>query len=600
MQTYYQGTKNNEFLKTLSQDLPQIFEIDKEILNIQPNITFVVPQNLIDNSIIKITIDNQSHDVNLGTFGIRDDIFAYIIDICNMIQLKLMSIENNPTPIVTYNALSIKNFQTVQLIFKQATSVQILQSSSTNNYWLQKLLGTNDSEMISVRDTQEQSDGSFNYRVNFPFKFYSNFIRRINVLCPLLNETTIFENQQNQYNILRSNLDQFPGTRVTITAPNQSTITTQQLINGISISFTDENYHLIELDQQYYIELNVQKTKQRQQMEIERQQQLQFNAQIKQQQEQLYYQEQQLKQKIMVDQIQDKVHQVEQNYTEYKRKMDSLPIEDSDVIALKNKKKQIDDLKIKEQNLIQFIEKPITDDQTVQQYFNDKNQAAQNLDEVINQMNQYVTEYHQASQFLKLNPNEDQKLADAQNTLTGAVDGLKQDYTNGNIGYKKVQDTLEYELQQYNDIVGEGFQLSMDEFLNNIFMEHEDQKQIAEEQEKEFDQPNTNNQQQEEKPVIKKEKNDINDGLKVYKINGTIESYKLDIPDAKCEYYIKNLQQYEIYNKTTNRTIDVKFNKNNQPYIEVQLNQGRRRKILISDTIDMNAVQNRWNNMYGE
>ncbi|CAL6092817.1 Hypothetical_protein [Hexamita inflata] len=598
MQTYYQGTKNNEFLKTLSQDLPQIFEIDKEILNIQPNITFVVPQNLIDNSIIKITIENQSFDVNLGTFGIRDDIFAYIIDICNMIQIKLMQ-ENNLSPIVTYNALSIKNFQTVQLIFKQSTSIQILQSNSPNNYWLQKLLGTNDTEMISVKDVYEQSDGTTNYRINFPIKFYSNFIRRVNVLCPLLNETTIFENQQNQYNILRSNLDQFPGTRVTITAPNQSTITTQQLINGISISFTDENYHLIELDQQYYIELNVQKTKQRQQMEIERQQQLQFNAQVEQQQQQLLYQEQQLKQKIMVDQIQDKIHQVEQNHIEHNRKMNTLPIEDSDVIALKNKKKQIDELKTLEQNLVQFIDKPITEDQNIQDYFTQKNQAAQQLDEVIKQMSQYVTEYHDASQFLKQNPQEDQILANAQNALTGAIDGLKSDYNNGMIGYKNVEDTLEYELQEYNNKVGEGFQLSMNEFLNNIFNEH-DQQEIAEEQDKEFDQTNTQQNEQEEKPVIKKQKNVINDGLSVYKINGTVESYKLDIPQAKYDYYIVNSKEPKVYNKSTNRNIEIKFNKNNQPYIEVQLNQGKRRTVPLNEVIDMQAVQNRWTKMYGE
>ena len=51
--------------------------------------------------------------------------------------------------------------------------------------------------MSSTKDTLPQTDGSYLYRINFPKKYYTNFIQRINILCPRLNETTIYENGKN-------------------------------------------------------------------------------------------------------------------------------------------------------------------------------------------------------------------------------------------------------------------------------------------------------------------------------------------------------------------------------------------------------------------
>ncbi|CAL6057098.1 Hypothetical_protein [Hexamita inflata] len=554
MQTYYEGDQNNQFLKTLSQDLVKIFQIDKDILDVQPSITFVVPQNMIDNAIIKIQIEESPiYDINLGSFGVRDDIFQYIIDICQIIQYQLL---DKQKIVVTYNPLSIKNNQLVQLKFDQPTKMQI------QNYWLQKLLGANDEIITSVNFPL--ADGTNQYRLTFPNKYYQNFIKRINVLCPLLNETTIFENKKDQYNFLRNNLDQPPGTRVCITSGSQSTITTQQLINGISVSFTDENYHEIPLDQKYYIELNVQKNKQRQQIEIEKQQQLQYLQQEIQQKEQEQYQQQQIKQQIMIEGINKNVNQVEQEYLQ--RQNIQLPEEGA--IFFSEKKQQIENEKEKERELVDQLNQQIQENETVLEYYNRRNNLAQKLKQVFGQQDQYITEYMNASNHLKQNPQADEKLAQDQNQLTNAMDGIRQDYNNGTLDIQDVEKYMEDEIIQYQQKQPD-FTIDPTQFYNDLFSEY-----TFEEQE------------QEQNQNIEKERKVA--GLQTYTIkedpsNTTL--FKLNTPDSLQNYFIT--EYGSVYNQSTGQNIQLYQNNNQEYYFNMKNKQNRMVKIKLDKTIDM-------------
>ncbi|CAL6053833.1 Hypothetical_protein [Hexamita inflata] len=430
------------------------------------------------------------------------------------------------------------------------------------NYWLQKLLGANDEIITSVNFPL--ADGTNQYRLTFPNKYYQNFIKRINVLCPLLNETTIFENKKDQYNFLRNNLDQPPGTRVCITAGSQSTITTQQLINGISVSFTDENYHEIPLDQKYYIELNVQKNKQRQQIEIEKQQQLQYLQQEIQQKEQEQYQQQQIKQQIMIEGINKNVNQVEQEYLQ--RQNIQLPEEGA--IFFSEKKQQIENEKEKERELVDQLNQQIQENETVLEYYNRRNNLAQKLKQVFGQQDQYITEYMNASNYLKQNPQADEKLANDQNQLKNAIDGVKEEYNKGLLDYHEANDILSYELAEFQQNQPD-FTIDPTQFYQDLFSEY------ALEEE-----PHSTFHEMEKEGKVA--------GLQTYYIKDVPDCptlFKLNTPDSRQDYYITDYGS--VYNYTTGKNIQLYQNQNNEYFFNMKDKNNRMVKIKLNKTIDI-------------
>ncbi|CAL6011934.1 Hypothetical_protein [Hexamita inflata] len=322
---YYQGSVNNERLLTDAAYFNDINEIDKDEYDIQPTVIFTVPDNLINENTIFVTVDSiKRSDKEVYTctfpvtlakdFGIRQTELQYINDIMETILDTY-----NKTYIIDYEQVIMEyDVKYFQRLYKTRLLFSVKATICVQHYWLAKLLGAEVGKTYTSVETQN------GHAITFDNKLVLNFIKTLHVFCPIIQEPTLLKTPDgkssiSKYLLIRKNLDAAPQSTVTITIGTVATIRRQYLLQGIQIQFTDENFVEIPLTDKYNLELTIGKSKRRQEFEIEkaqaRQQEYQeteFKRKQEEQKEQEYQLQQLMKQNVTQEEVIQKFQQIMQ------------------------------------------------------------------------------------------------------------------------------------------------------------------------------------------------------------------------------------------------------------------------------------------------
>ncbi|CAL5978864.1 Hypothetical_protein [Hexamita inflata] len=322
---YYQGSVNNERLLTDAAYFNDINEIDKDEYDIQPTVIFTVPDNLINENQILVTVDSiKRSDKKVYTctfpvtlakdFGIRQTELQYINDIMETILDTY-----NKTYIIDYEQVIMEyDVKYFQRLYKTRLLFSVKATICVQHYWLAKLLGAEVGKTYTSVETQN------GHAITFDNKLVLNFIKTLHVFCPTIQEPTLLKTPDgkssiSKYLLIRKNLDAAPQSTVTITIGTVATIRRQYLLQGIQIQFTDENFVEIPLTDKYNLELTIGKSKRRQEFEIEkaqaRQQEYQeteFKRKQEEQREQEYQLQQLMKQNVTQEEVIQKFQQIMQ------------------------------------------------------------------------------------------------------------------------------------------------------------------------------------------------------------------------------------------------------------------------------------------------
>ncbi|CAL6106703.1 Hypothetical_protein [Hexamita inflata] len=204
-------------------------------------------------------------------------------------------------------------------------------SISIKGYWLSKLLGAGQvANGMSYRyDLKEYvqdiigDDGNIiqknYYEIVFPEKFYMNFVKTLNITCNQVSTEQIIKGQK-RFMFLRQDIDAEPGQQISVTSGQLVTLKREYLQQGIQIQFHDENFQVIPLQDVYYLELYVGKSKRRQQIEYLNQQSV-----IERQQDENFMKEQQkqelenYKLQLLIQQNQEQDQITKKMFTEIKQ-----------------------------------------------------------------------------------------------------------------------------------------------------------------------------------------------------------------------------------------------------------------------------------------
>ncbi|CAL6026121.1 Hypothetical_protein [Hexamita inflata] len=307
---YYEGHQNEDFLYTDYQYYRELSQIDNEEFDIQPTVSFVVPGTLLDGSKIILrtkykAIDEQGQMIIKDTgdyvvtlpkeFGTRQTELMYLVEIANLIQDQIQAKIDKEYLVIAQTEWLQKHLKARFAITGEQTTIKFPEESC----WLAKLLGakifksnnftagqiTRDGQTITVDEDGNELDANgliktlFNktmYKTNadkcitFDYTMYLNLIKTVHITCKYITKQTVLAKYK-QYIILKHTLDITPLARVKITSDFLSTISKDQLYKGIQISFYNEDFHLIPMDDNtfYEVELSISKSRKRAQLEID-------------------------------------------------------------------------------------------------------------------------------------------------------------------------------------------------------------------------------------------------------------------------------------------------------------------------------------------
>ncbi|CAL6058704.1 Hypothetical_protein [Hexamita inflata] len=285
-------------------------QIDNEEFDIQPTVSFVVPGTLLDGSKIILrtkykAIDEQGQMIIKDTgdytvtlpkeFGTRQTELMYLVEIANLIQDQIQAKIDKEYLVIAQTEWLQKHLKARFAITGEQTTIKFPEESC----WLAKLLGakifksnnftagqiTRDGQTITVDEDGNELDANgliktlFNktmYKTNadkcvtFDYTMYLNLIKTVHITCKYITKQTVLAKYK-QYIILKHTLDITPLARVKITSDFLSTISKDQLYKGIQISFYNEDFHLIPMDDNtfYEVELSISKSRKRAQLEID-------------------------------------------------------------------------------------------------------------------------------------------------------------------------------------------------------------------------------------------------------------------------------------------------------------------------------------------
>ncbi|CAL6040448.1 Hypothetical_protein [Hexamita inflata] len=250
---YYQGLDNNEFLYTNQEYYSDMIKIDKDEYDIQPTVEFTMPGKLLNDTEFDLYIEyigmdehgtsiqkNINLKVVLDKFGVRQTELQYIADIGTLIHEQFVQQETESLKVIYDSAFFIKTGR-IRYIF---SCLKIHLIITPKNYWLAKLMGVKPNEMLeSVYDTKTQTCS-----LTFNYKFCVNFVETLYVTCPYISKQMQLAKYK-KYVILKRQLDVAPFSRVSVSGDIISTMTKEQLFKGLQITFCDENFQELPLDQ---------------------------------------------------------------------------------------------------------------------------------------------------------------------------------------------------------------------------------------------------------------------------------------------------------------------------------------------------------------
>ncbi|CAL6077610.1 Hypothetical_protein [Hexamita inflata] len=238
-----------------NDDMHKLYEVSVDEVSTQSRILFTPPCNMIKDPIIYLgKTENDMHEfVCEGFLGTYATEYIYLNTFCQYLTNCWESFYSDEGVVFTADtnrlsrSLRARIYAGVDFVFK------------TNDYKLQKILGYKSFDDNQIFKSEKLTSKVLNQengklesqeiiQIEFPRVMYIRGFKYLNLICYEINEFTHRENNQLRYILLRSYYDFQNGIYAELPSNYNVIFSSNSLARGIKISFQDENYRIIDLE----------------------------------------------------------------------------------------------------------------------------------------------------------------------------------------------------------------------------------------------------------------------------------------------------------------------------------------------------------------